>query len=204
MFLLRAFLASPPIWPSHPYNLCQTEVASRRQPNPAFWPLFLIDSAEIATVGSKIKGGPVVGGYPTLSRRSTAFIVDGVELALGGWPDGGPIPDPGIPDHRSVDRLACATRRRVPGAFQLLPPMRQFVVSDPRAMSSLVVLASGLALASGEKLLLKLSKLSRFSRSSCLLRNQPAVESALSATPWCIRRSEKVRRECSWSHPSTL
>ena len=37
--------------------------------------------------------------------------------------------------------------------------MRQFVVSDPRAMSSLVVLASGLALASGEKLLLKLSKL---------------------------------------------
>ena len=47
----------------------------------------------------------------------------------------------------------------MPGAFQLLPPMRQFVVSDPRAMSSLVVLASGLALASGEKLLLKLSKL---------------------------------------------
>ena len=41
----------------------------------------------------------------------------------------------------------------------------------------------------------------RFSRSSCLLRNQPAVESALSATPWCIHRSEKVRRECSWSHP---
>ena len=86
MFLLRAFLASPPIWPSHPYNLCQTEVASRRQPNPAFWPLFLIDSAEIATVGSKTKGGLVVGGYLTLSRRSTAFIVDGVELALGGWP----------------------------------------------------------------------------------------------------------------------
>ena len=185
MFLLRAFLASPPIWPSHPYNLCQTEVASRRQPNPAFWPLFLIDSAEIATVGSKIKGGPVVGGYPTLSRRSTAFIVDGVELALGGWPElvlGGPIPDLGIPDHRSVDRLACATRRRVPGAFQLLPPMRQFVVSDPRAMSSLVVLASGLALASGETLLLKLSKLCGFPACSCLLRNQPAVESALSAT----------------------
>ena len=86
MFLLRAFLASPPIWPSHPYNLCQTEVASRRQPNPAFWPLFLIDSAEIATVGSKTKGGLVVGGYLTLSRQSTAFIVDGVELALGGWP----------------------------------------------------------------------------------------------------------------------
>ena len=88
--------------------------------------------------------------------------MDGVELALGGWPElvlGGPIPDLGIPDHRSVDRLACATRRRLPGAFQLLPPMRQFVVSDPRAMSSLVVLASGLALASGEKLLLKLSKL---------------------------------------------
>ena len=111
--------------------------------------------------------------------------MDGVELALGGWPElvlGGPIPDLGIPDHRSVDRLACATRRRVPGAFQLLPPMRQFVVSDPRAMSSLVVLASGLALASGEKLLLKLSKLCGFLALSCLLRNQPAVESALSAT----------------------
>ena len=171
MFLLRAFLASPPIWPSHPYNLCQTEVASRRQPNPAFWPLFLIDSAEIATVGSKTKGGLVVGGYLTLSRWSTALIVDGVELALGGWPlvarsrsrhSQPPPPVRALPDPPTCVRGAPQGAACLPGAFQLPPPMRQFVVSDPRAMSSLVVLASGLALASGEKLLLKLSKLCGF------------------------------------------
>ena len=125
---------------------------------------------------------------------------------MGGpwWPD----PDPGIPKHRSVlcpiHRLACVVRHKAPLACPApSSSFHQCASSSSVTREPCRHLSSSRAASPSRQVRSCFSNSPnslRFSRSSCL-RNQPAVESALSATPWCIRRSEKVRRECTWSHP---
>ena len=96
--------------PPQPCNLSQTELgcSSRRPPNPAFYPLFMIDCCSRSYVG---------GISLVVIQLEWAVLCIHSGRGGVGWP-AWHSPLPVVRLLASLDRLACATRRRWPGAFQ--------------------------------------------------------------------------------------